>query len=119
MLTACKPQILFDLVRSYNSTPTTPGGNEPWEPTDPPTKPGPDEPTVDIPDPDVPEEPTVDIDEPKVPLTDVPGEEVELGEPEVPLGDAPKTGDVAPVVGLVGLMAAAVIGLAITRRKLN
>ena len=88
--------------------------------------PDPDKPTVDIPDPDVPltepdlpEEPTIDIDEPEVPLTDVPGEEVEIDEPEVPLGDAPKTGDAAPVVGLVGLMAAAVIGLAITRRKLN
>lgn len=88
--------------------------------------PEPNEPTVDIPDPDVPltepdlpEEPTIDIDEPEVPLTDVPGEEVEIDEPEVPLGDAPKTGDAAPVVGLVGLMVAAVIGLAITRRKLN
>ena len=90
------------------------------------TDPDPDKPTVDIPDPDVPltepdvpEEPIIDIDEPEVPLTDVPGEEVELDEPEVPLGDAPKTGDAAPVVGLVGLMVAAVIGLAITRRKLN
>ncbi len=116
-----KDEINMTFNAGFYNAPSNPGGGGGST-----TDPDPEEPTVDIPDPDVPltepdvpEEPTIDIDEPEVPLTDVPGEEVELGEPEVPLGDAPKTGDVAPVVGLVGLMAAAVIGLAITRRKLN
>ena len=79
-----------------------------------------------ITDPDVPttepDVPPVVIDEPGVPTTDIPGTPVnptEIAEPEVPLGDAPKTGDAAPMVAFVGLMAAAVVGLVITRRKFN
>lgn len=79
-----------------------------------------------IPDPDVPttepDVPPAVIDEPGVPTTDIPGTPVnptEIAEPEVPLGDAPKTGDAAPMVAFVGLMAAAVVGLVITRRKFN
>ena len=83
----------------------------------------PEEPIMD---PDVPttepDVPSVVIDEPGVPTTDIPGTPVnptEIAEPEVPLGDAPKTGDAAPTVAFVGLMAAAVVGLVITRRKFN
>ena len=79
-----------------------------------------------ITDPDVPttepDVPPVVIDEPGVPTTDIPGTPVnptEIAEPEVPLGDAPKTGDAAPMVAFAGLMAAAVVGLVITRRKFN
>ena len=107
----------------YNTT--TPGGNngnDTWTPSDP----KPSTPSTEIPDPDVPttepDVPPVIIDEPGVPTTDVPGTPVnptEIAEPEVPLGDAPKTGDAAPTVAFVGLMAAAVVGLVITRRKFN
>ena len=79
-----------------------------------------------ITDPDVPttepDVPSVVINEPGVPTMDVPGTPVnptEIAEPEVPLGDAPKTGDTAPMVAFAGLMAAAVVGLVITRRKFN
>ena len=83
-----------------------------------------EKPPVEIPDTDVPlvepEDPTTEIDEPDVPLIDVPGTPVEeIDEPEIPLGDAPKTGDAAPIVGLVGLLIAAVTGLVVTRRKFN
>ena len=99
----------------------------PIDPTDPekPTNPDPvDPPEEEITDPDVPlvepEDPTTEIDEPDVPLIDVPGTPVEeIDEPEVPLGDAPKTGDAAPIVGLVGLLVAAVAGLVVVRRKFN
>ena len=107
-------------VNTKNSTPT-----DPTDPTDPekPNKPDPEKPPVEIPDPDVPlvepEDPTTEIDEPDVPLVE-PGTPVEeIEEPEVPLGDAPKTGDAAPIVGLVGLLVVAVAGLVVTRRKFN
>ena len=107
-------------VNTKNSTPT-----DPTDPTDPekPNKPDPEKPPVEITDPDVPlvepEDPTTEIDEPDVPLVE-PGTPVEeIDEPEVPLGDAPKTGDAAPIVGLVGLLVVAVAGLVVTRRKFN
>ena len=93
---------------------------------EPPTT-DPEKPPVEITDPDVPlvepEDPTTEIDESDVPLVE-PGTPVEppveeIDEPEVPLGDAPKTGDAAPIVGLVGLLIAAVAGLVVTRRKFN
>ncbi|MBR5318019.1 MAG: hypothetical protein IKU46_00265 [Peptococcaceae bacterium] len=84
---------------------------------------------VDIPDRDVPKgdytpEDEI-IDDPEVPLGDmeIPGEPVnpdeELDEPEIPLGDAPATGDSANAVPFMALLLAAIIGLAITRRKFN
>ena len=100
------------------------GPVDPWTPVEPPTKPDPvDPPEEEIPDPDVPlvepEEPTTEIDEPDVPLVE-PGTPVEeIDEPEVPLGDAPKTGDAAPIVGLIGLLIVAVAGLVVVRRKFN
>ena len=104
--------------------PTPP--TDPTDPVEPPTTdPDPvDPPEEEITDPDVPlvepEDPTTEIDEPDVPLIDVPGTPVEeIDEPEVPLGDAPKTGDAAPIVGLVGLLVAAVAGLVVVRRKFN
>ncbi len=105
--------------------PTPP--TDPWTPTEPPTKPDPVDPPVEITDPDVPlvepEDPTTEIDEPDVPLvepsTPVEPPVEEIDEPEVPLGDAPKTGDAAPIVGLVGLLVVAVAGLVVTRRKFN
>ncbi len=97
---------------------TSDGGGG-WTPTDP----GTDEPTVDIPDPDVPltepEEPTIDIEDPDVPLVDVPGETVEIEEPEVPLGDAPATGDRSAAIPFAVLMLIAAAGLAITRKRFN
>ena len=97
----------------------TSGGGGGWTPTDP----GTDEPTVDIPDPDVPltepEEPTIDIEDPDVPLVDVPGETVEIEEPEVPLGDAPATGDRSAATPFAVLMLIAAAGLAITRKRFN
>ena len=45
--------------------------------------------------------------------------EEELEDPEVPLGDAPATGDSANAVPFMALLAAAIGGLAITRRKFN
>ncbi len=100
--------------------PTEP--TEPWEPSDP----GTDEPTIDIPDPDVPltepevpEEPTIDIEDPDVPLAEVPGETVEIEEPEVPLGDAPATGDRSAAIPFAVLMLIAAAGLAITRKRFN
>ena len=71
------------------------------------------EPDVDV------NEPDIEIEEPEVPLSDVPGEALEIDGEQVPLGDAPKTGDTAPTVAFAGLMAAAVVGLIITRRKFN
>ena len=68
------------------------------------------------------------IDDPEVPLGDIevpeepviePGMEEELEDPEVPLGDAPATGDSANAVPFMALLAAAIGGLAITRRKFN
>lgn len=106
-----------------DSTPT-----DPTDPTKPeePSDPGTDEPTVDIPDPDVPltepdepEEPTIDIEDPDVPLTDVPGETVEIEEPEVPLGDAPATGDRSAAIPFAVLMLIAAAGLVITRKRFN
>ena len=104
---------------------TTGGGGTitPNPDPEPPTT-DPEKPPVEITDPDVPlvepEDPTTEIDEPDVPLIDVPGTPVEeIDEPEVPLGDAPKTGDAAPIVGLVGLLVVAVAGLVGKRRKFN
>ena len=107
---------------------TTGGGGTitPNPDPEPPTT-DPEKPPVEITDPDVPlvepEDPTTEIDEPDVPLVE-PGTPVEppveeIDEPEVPLGDAPKTGDAAPIVGLVGLLIVAVAGLVVTRRKFN
>ena len=110
----------------YNTSST--GPVDPWTPVEPPTKPDPvDPPEEEITDPDVPlvepEDPTTEIDEPDVPLvepsTPVEPPVEEIDEPEVPLGDAPKTGDAAPIVGLVGLLVVAVAGLVVTRRKFN
>ena len=80
-----------------------------------------DDPKVPLGDVDTPEE---IIDDPEIPLGDieVPGEPVvedELEDPEVPLGDAPATGDSANAVPFMALLAAAIGGLAITRRKFN
>ena len=98
-------------------------GNDTWTPSDP----TPTNPSIEIPDTDVPlaepdvdvNEPDIEIEEPEVPLSDVPGEALEIDGEQVPLGDAPKTGDTAPTVAFAGLMAAAVVGLIITRRKFN
>ena len=96
-------------------------GPDPWTPSNPDPV---DPPEEEITDPDVPlvepDDPTTEIDEPDVPLIDVPGTPVEeIDEPEVPLGDAPKTGDAAPIVGLIGLLIVAVAGLVVVRRKFN
>lgn len=66
--------------------------------------------TSTIPDETIPDEnvPTGSV-EPGVPLD----------EPEIPLGDAPATGDSANAVPFMALLLAAIIGLAITRRKFN
>ena len=95
-------------------------GPDPEKPSNPDPV---DPPEEEIPDPDVPlvepEDPTTEIDEPDVPLVE-PGTPVEeIDEPEVPLGDAPKTGDAAPIVGLIGLLVVAVAGLVVVRRKFN
>ncbi len=114
-----KPTVAYTVT---GSTPEIPGdgGDDTWIPSDP----TPTNPPIEIPDTDVPltepEVPPVVIEDPDVPLVDAPGEPVvEIEEPEVPLGDAPKTGDTAPMVAFAGLMAAAVVGLVITRRKFN
>lgn len=103
---------------------TSGGGGSTTDPD--PVGPGTDEPTVDIPDPDVPltepdepEDPTIDIEDPDVPLVDVPGETVEIEEPEVPLGDAPATGDRSAAIPFAVLMLIAAAGLAITRKRFN
>lgn len=75
-----------------------------------------------------PETPEEIIDDPEVPLGDIevpeepviePEMEEELEDPEVPLGDAPATGDSANAVLFMALLAVAIGGLAITRRKFN
>lgn len=103
---------------------TSGGGGSTTDPD--PVGPGTDEPTIDIPDPDVPltepevpEDPTIDIEDPDVPLVDVPGETVEIEEPEVPLGDAPATGDRSAAIPFAVLMLIAAAGLAITRKRFN
>ena len=65
-----------------------------------------------------PEVPLGDIEVPEEPVIE-PGMEEELEDPEVPLGDAPATGDSANAVPFMALLAAAIGGLAITRRKFN
>ena len=120
----CAVEIKEETSMTFNAgfynKPSTPDP-DPWTPSNPDPV---DPPEEEIPDPDVPlvepEDPTTEIDEPDVPLIDVPGTPVEeIDEPEVPLGDAPKTGDAAPIVGLVGLLVVAVAGLVVTRRKFN
>lgn len=103
---------------------TSGGGGSTTDPD--PVDPGTDEPTIDIPDPDVPltepevpEDPTIDIEDPDVPLVDVPGETVKIEEPEVPLGDAPATGDRSVAIPFAVLMLIAAAGLAITRKRFN
>lgn len=112
-----KPTVAYTVTGSTPEIPSGGGGDSYDGPYS-------DDPSVEIPDTDVPltepEVPPVVIEDPDVPLVDVPGEPVvEIEEPEVPLGDAPKTGDTAPMVAFAGLMAAAVVGLIITRRKFN
>lgn len=110
-------------IYDYKTSSSGGGGST----TDPdPVGPGTDEPTIDIPDPDVPltepevpEDPTIDIEDPDVPLVDVPGETVEIEEPEVPLGDAPATGDRSAAIPFAVLMLIAAAGLAITRKRFN
>ena len=113
-----KPTVAYTVKETTPGNPPSDGGSDSYD--------GPysDDPSTEIPDPDVPltepDIPPVVIEAPDVPLVDVPGEPVvEIEEPEVPLGDAPKTGDTAPMVAFAGLMAAAVVGLIITRRKFN
>lgn len=67
----------------------------------------------------IPDETITDPDVPKG-TVEVPGEPLdEFGDPEIPLGDAPATGDSANAVPFMALLLAAIIGLAITRRKFN
>ena len=118
------PLTLNYIREEKDDTPTGGGGTITPNPDPEPPTTDPEKPPVEIPDPDVPlvepEDPTTEIDEPDVPLIDVPGTPVEeIDEPEVPLGDAPKTGDAAPIVGLIGLLIVAVAGLVVVRRKFN
>ena len=117
------PLTLNYIREEKDDTPTGGGGTITPNPDPEPPTTDPEKPPVEITDPDVPlvepEDPTTEIDEPDVPLVE-PGTPVEeIDEPEVPLGDAPKTGDAAPIVGLVGLLIVAVAGLVVVRRKFN
>ena len=118
------PLTLNYIREEKDDTPTGGGGTITPNPDPEPPTTDPEKPPVEIPDTDVPlvepDDPTTEIDEPDVPLIDVPGTPVEeIDEPEVPLGDAPKTGDAAPIVGLIGLLIVAVAGLVVVRRKFN
>ena len=71
----------------YTSTPVRdePGGDDDDDDDDEPDNPPPENP---------PEDPTVDVPEPEVPLANLPEEpEIEIPEEEVPLAESPQTGD--------------------------
>ncbi len=74
----------------YTSTstptiPTDPGGDDDDDDDDEPDNPPPENP---------PEDPTVDVPEPEVPLANLPEEpEIEIPEEEVPLAESPQTGN--------------------------
>ncbi|MBQ2034339.1 MAG: Cna B-type domain-containing protein, partial [Peptococcaceae bacterium] len=97
-----------------NNYENNPGGGTYVPPYTPPYVPPTDSEIV-IEDPEVP---LGDIEVPEEPVIE-PGMEEELEDPEVPLGDAPATGDSANAVPFMALLAAAIGGLAITRRKFN
>ena len=91
---------------------------DPSEPEEPTPDKDPDDPSdpEDVPDPETPQ-PGEDPEHPLEPEEPVPDQDPEDGpEPEEPAADeegedAPKTGDDAPVAWLVGLAAAAAVGL--------
>ncbi len=123
---------LFNNIYADNPPPYVP----PTEPEDPPYIP-PYVPPVEPEDPPyvppyvppvIPEEPSVTpeevvvIEEPEVPLGDNPGVEIPgeiIEEEDIPLGDAPPTGDNANAIPFVVMMAFAVVGLVVTRRRFN
>ena len=124
-LDASEDAKVISFLNKYSTNTPPPGGDDYTPPSNnggdyTPPKQNPEE---NIDDPKVPlgdvETPDEIIDDPEIPLGDKDMPDEELDETEIPLGDAPATGDSANAVPFMALLLAAIIGLAITRRKFN